>query len=349
MSVAILSIASPAERASGALVETDPALEQTCVEAVTIRPDPFELTRTFSEGGMTPIHGYQLQFHSVVRIGLGELPDECRGAFRATFRILARYKDSKHTGWWLDAGGGAASRGADPKARLDSFILSSRKEVGCFEAVRLSASVKVLNLANGATAARRSFRRPAQPLTCGGQPVPSRPLAAFGSVLPSDGREIDPTVEAECIEVATALPTSHETSLRFRAKVPRGNNKREGWVVKFFTPALGEECWGFISRSLLVNIQIQDPDDPARWHPMYKRNRGWQFWSNDPDAEWLGRGWHSNGERTWLTPGTYECSPGRHETEARILLKARAHHPGPGQPLVAQRSYEVPVKVTGGC
>lgn len=100
---------------------------------------------------------------------------------------------------------------------------------------------------------------------------------------------------------------------------------------------------------LTINIQIQDPANPSRWHPMYKRKRGWLFFSNDFDAGWKGRGWRNNGERSRLLTGVYECGRASYEAGARVLLKARAHTPGPGQPIIAQRRYEVPVKVTGTC
>jgi hypothetical protein len=345
MAVCVLTVPT----ASGAEATTDPELEETCVEAVTAPPSSFELTRTVRNGAMTPVHGYQLVFRSSIDIGVQALPASCHGAFRATGLIFARYKDTKHAGWWLDASGGVSFLRPESGGGVESFILSSNKEIGCFQAVRLSLSVKVLNLSNGATAAKRTFRRPSQPLTCSGQPVKGHALARFDESSQLARRAIDPEVEAQCIEVATAAPTGHETMLRFRDDVPRGSNKRERWKARFFLPAMPKECAGAIGRYFFSAIQIQDPKNPDRWI-FQNRHKKWYAPDNDPDAHWSGGGgWSHTGQPDQWVKGVYECSPGPHETKARILLKARAYARESGQSTISQGRYEVPVKVTGAC
>lgn len=338
-----------AQVAFGAGSTTDSGLEKTCVDAVTAAPDPFELTQTRRDGGMTPVHGYQVLFRSTIKIGVQELPASCQGAFRATGLILARYKDTKHAGWWLTAGGGVSFLRPESGAGVESSILSSNKEIGCFQAVRLSFSVKVLNLSNGATAAKRTFRRPAQPLTCSGQPEKSRALAAFDGLGRFARRATAPEAEEECIEVATNAPTGHETTLRFRNDVPLGSNKREHWKAAFFLPAMPKECAGAIGRYFFYAIQIQDAKNPDQW-VFQNRHKKWWAPDNDLDAHWLGQhGWSHTGQPDQWTKGVYECSPGPRKTEARVLIKARAYARESGQPTISQRTYEVPVKVTGAC
>jgi hypothetical protein len=297
---------------------------------------------------VTPIHGYQLTFFSDIKIGVQELPASCHGAFRATGSIFARYKDTKHAGWWLTGGGGVSFLRPGDGAGVESGILSSNKEVGCFQAVRLSFSVKVLDLSNGATAPRRIFRRPAQPLTCSGQPAKSRALAAFDASSQLASREIDPEVEAGCIEAATAAPTGHETTLRFRSDVPKGDSKREHWTARFFLPAMPKECAGAIGRYFFYAVQIQDPSNPDHW-VFQNRHKKWYAPDDDTDAHWWGGSYSHPGQPDQWTKGVYECSPGPRKTEARVLLKARAYARESGQQTIAQRRYEVPVKVRGAC
>lgn len=350
--MALLTIATCAlapQAAFGAATTPDPELEKTCVDAATATPTPFELTRTVRDGGMTPVHGYQLEFLSTIKIGVQKLPTMCQGAFRATGSIFASYKDTKHAGWWLTAGGGVSFWHPEDGAGVHSFILSSNKEVGCLQAVRLSFHVKVLSLSNGATVAKPTFRRPAQPLTCSGQPKKSRARAAFDSPPRFDRREIDPEVEAQCIEVATTAPTGHVTTLRFRNDVPLGSYKREHWKAAFFLPAMPKECAGAIGRYFFYAVQIQDAKNPNRW-VFQNRHKKWWAPDNDPDAHWLAQhGYSGTGQPSQWIEGVYECSPGPRKTEARVLVKARAYARESGQPTIAQQTYELPVKVTGAC
>lgn len=345
--VAIAAYALPLQGALATSVASDPELEKTCVDAVTGAPEPFELTRTWRHGGMTPVHGYQLQYFSAIKIGVQKLPAECRGAFRASGSIFARYKDTKHPGWWLTAGGGVSFWDPEDGATLSSGIYSSNKEVGCLRAVKLSFNVKVLSLTNGATAARRSFRRPAQLLTCSGQPKGR--ARASASSLPRLDREIDPEVEAQCIEVATNAPTGHITTLRFRNDVPLGDYKRERWKAAFFLPAMPSECAGAIGRYFFYAVQIQDAKNPDHWIFQNRRKKWWAP-DNDPDPHWLAqRSYPGTGKPSQWVKGVYLCSPGARDTEARVLVKARAYAREPGQRTIAQRTYEFPVKVTGAC
>lgn len=338
-----------AQVALGAGSATDPELEKTCVDAVTAAPHPFELTHTRRHGGMTPVHGYQLEFRSAIRIGVQALPSACHGKFRARGSIYASYRDTKHTGWWLIAGGDVSFLRPKYRASVYSSILSSNKEVGCLQAVRLSFHVKVLSLSNGATVARRTFRRPAQPLTCSGQPRRGQARAALGPAPRFARREIDPAVEGECIEIATNAPTGHQTTLRFRNDVPLGSNKREYWKAAFFLPAMPKGCAGAVGRYFFFAVQIQNAENPDRWIFQNRRKKWWAP-DHDSSAHWLAQhGWPGTGQPSRWVRGVYECSPGPRKTEARVLVKARAYAREPGQPTIAQRRYEVPVKVTGAC
>jgi hypothetical protein len=71
---------------------------------------------------VTPIHGYQLTLFSDI-IGVQEPPASCHGTFRATGSIFARYKDTKHAGWWLTAGGGVSFLRSEDGAGVESGIL----------------------------------------------------------------------------------------------------------------------------------------------------------------------------------------------------------------------------------
>lgn len=174
--VALLAIgfwsvaAASSSDGAGASAANPAVVEESCVAAATATPNPFRLLRM----GREPFkaHGYDYAAKVFLALGVQRLPEECGGLFRANGLIRARFKDSKHRGWWLDASGDVpyARPAQDRLYRLNTFLLRNG-EVGCIKAVKLTLSVKVINLTNGATAAKRRFRRPAQRLTCGGRPV----------------------------------------------------------------------------------------------------------------------------------------------------------------------------------
>lgn len=169
IAVGLWSVAAPSPSDGADTSTTDPTIEKGCVAAATATPNPFRLLRM----GRQPFkaHGYDYAAKAFLAVGIQQLPKECGGLFRANGLIRARFKDSKHRGWWLDASGDVSYAGPQNRLyRIDTFLLRNG-EVGCLKAVKLTLSVKVINLTNGATAAKRSFRRPAQRLTCGGRPI----------------------------------------------------------------------------------------------------------------------------------------------------------------------------------
>jgi len=294
------------------------------------------------------VHGEDYILKAIVAAGFKTLPAECAGAFRAVAIVDARFRSSNHTGWWLSVSSGPFSLQSFREGQsigLGGAALRNG-EVGCLEEVRLSYSVKVINMTDGATAARRAIRPRAEALTCGGRAAAKAPRRSASRLLAEPEEP-----QRSCAEAGVAAPLHFGAVVHFRPDAPKGSWGRETWKIRYFYRAMPPECRGVVRRLTFDRPQIQGPLDHKRW--LNSDPQGWALMETSEQGGWGGSSWSASVApppgKKWPTGPEYACTPGKAVTEARVGIKATAQAREPGHRQLASHVYLMPAKVIGAC
>jgi len=220
--------------------------------------------------------------------------------------------------------------------------------------VKLTFSVKVIDMTNGDTVAKRAIKPRLQKLTCSGRPLPAGAdpaTAATVSTLEGWEEPDDPEVQGRCAEIGVAPPTRFSAVFRFKRSLPVGSYGREKWRVRYFYTAMPKECKGVVERLSHQAIQIQDPSNHQRWLNIMRRN--WVGLDASEGGGWGGGSWSTSqaplpGKKK-IVRVNYACTPGSGVTQMKLLIKAGSQAKEPGHRRLRQHIYEMPVKVIGAC
>lgn len=147
-------------------------LEAECLRTAIKPPSPFQ----YLHAGREPwhAHGYDYNENAFLSFGSARMPEECDKVIRRNGYVEARFRDSKHSGWWLWLTSLSISNKGTPTdimMKIGSFALRNG-EVGCLKDVRLNYWVKLKYLRTGKRERRLVLRQPPRRVSCGGTPTP---------------------------------------------------------------------------------------------------------------------------------------------------------------------------------